>query len=581
VPSNSLRLESRDVASANGDGKLDEKGFGQTFEGGNYAKNRFKRADGDKSGFLDKSEVAEYFRSVISVGEEEENKNGKRKKGMKYRKMMKSCLLLFVSIFLSSALFADKPNFVIVLADDVSWSSFGCTDGGLFTRTPNIDKFASEGIRFTNFFCSVAQCGPLRHELYTGLLPPTSGVYSNGAKPREKYKNIANYLGELGYTVGLTGKTHFNVSDFQKISGFESGGNHSAPEWEMSGLKQFMEDSRAQDKPFCAVIASVNAHHPWTVGDPSHFPLNRIVVPPHMMDTPVTREALAIHAAEVEDLDNQVGATMKLLDDLKLADNTVLIFLSEQGTALPNGKWSVYDYGTKALCLVRWPGKIKPSVTDAVAMYCDISSTLVDIAEGEAPVTDGKSLLPVLKGKTSNHRDHAYLIHQAGGYTQRAIRNKEYKLIWNPERENDYYLGVLMQPKSGKFFAKVWQEWLQEAKTNPAAQVQIDRVVKHPEFELYHTRNDPWELDNLAENPEYAQVVRKMHGQLKVEMEKRKDAFSTFDPKDVKRDKKGKPARPKRNKPTEKPDFGELDRSEAKPGETEKRRRNDRKNKKK
>ncbi len=472
---------------------------------------------------------------------------------------MKSTLRRLLASVALAALFAapvlaeEKPNFVIVIADDVSWSSFGCADGGLYTRTPNIDKLARQGLRFTNFMCSVAQCGPSRHEIYTGLLPPTSGVYSNGSKPRKKYKNIANYLGELGYMVGLTGKTHFDVSAFHKIPGFESNGNHMAPTWEMSGVKRFMEDSKAQDKPFCAVIASVNAHHPWTVGDPSHFPLDQIVVPPHMVDTPATREALAIHAAEVEVLDNQVGATMKLLDDLKLADNTVLIFLSEQGTALPNGKWSVYDYGTRALCLMRWPGKIKPAVTDAVAMYCDISSTLVDVAGGEAPATDGKSLLPVLKGETSHHRDHAYLVHQAGGYTQRAIRNKEFKLVWNPEREVDYYLDVLMKPTSGKFFAKVWREWLKKAQTDPAAQAKINRVVKHPEFELYDIKNDPWELNNLADNPEYTQKLREMHAQLKADMEKLKDAFSTVDPKDAKRAKKGKPERPKGIDPVEKP----------------------------
>ena len=122
---------------------------------------------------------------------------------------------------------------------------------------------------------------------------------------------------------------------------------------------------------------------------------------------------------------------------------------------MPNGKWSVNDYGTKALCLVRWPTKIKPAVTDAVAMYCDITPTLVEIAGGEVPQIDGKSLLPVLNGKTSSHREHAYLIHQAGGYTQRAIRSKEYKLIWNPEQESDYYLRYLMEPTSRKFFAKV------------------------------------------------------------------------------------------------------------------------------
>ena len=432
----------------------------------------------------------------------------------------------------------DRPNFVIVLADDASWSSFGCNDSGLYTRTPNIDELASQGVRFTNFMGSVAQCGPLRHELYTGLLPPSSGVYSNGSKPRGDYKNLANFLGDLGYKVGLTGKTHFNVADFHTIPGFESNGNHSAPAWEMSGVEEFIETSQSENKPFCVVVASVHAHHPWTMGDPSQFPLDQIIVPPHMVDTPVTREALAIHAAEVEVLDDQVGATMKLLDDMKLAENTVMIFLSEQGTALPNGKWSIYDYGTKALCLVRWPGKFNPAVTDAVAMYSDIASTLVDIAGGEAPATDGKSLLSVLNGETSNHREYAYLVHQAGGYTQRAIRNKEFKLVWNPERKVDYYLDVLMEPKSGKFFAKAWREWLGKAQTDPAAQEKIDRVVKHPEFELYNIKNDPWELDNLAHNPAYLPKLEAMHAQLKADMETLNDAFSTVDPKDLKREKK-------------------------------------------
>jgi len=407
-------------------------------------------------------------------------------------------------------------------------------------------------VRFTNFSGSVAQCGPLRHELYTGLLPPTSGVYSNGSKPKGDYENIANYLGELGYKVGLTGKTHFNVADFHKIPGLESNGNHSAPTWEMSGVKQFIETSQSEDKPFCVVVASVNAHHPWTVGDPSNFPLDQIVVPPHMVDTPVTREALARHAAEVEVLDDQVGATMKLLDDMELADDTVLIFLSEQGTALPQGKWSVYDYGTKALCLVRWPGKLKPAVTDAVAMYCDISSTLVDIAGGKAPATDGKSLLPVLKGETAHHREHAYLIHQAGGYTQRAIRNNEFKLVWNPEQEIDYYLDALMEPKSNKFFAKAWREWLGEAQSDPAAQEKIDRVVKHPEFELYNIQDDPWELENLASNPEYSPKLEEMHAQLKAEMGKLNDAFSTVDPKDLKRAKKAQAEQVEKVEKTEK-----------------------------
>ncbi|MGB0258414.1 MAG: sulfatase-like hydrolase/transferase, partial [Coraliomargarita sp.] len=84
------------------------------------------------------------------------------------------------SLFVTSLFAAEKPNVVIVLADDVSWSSFGCSEAGLLTRTPNIDKLASQGVRFQNFSVAAATCAPARHELYTGLLPPTSGVYGNG-----------------------------------------------------------------------------------------------------------------------------------------------------------------------------------------------------------------------------------------------------------------------------------------------------------------------------------------------------------------------------------------------------------------
>lgn len=132
---------------------------------------------------------------------------------------------LLAALLVTSATAEEKPNFVIVLADDVSWSSFGCVDAGLLTRTPNIDKLASQGMRFTNLSCSAAMCGPARQELYTGLLPPTSGIYGNGNKPKGDFKNLVTYLSDLGYEVGLTGKTHFTTStEFPEIPGF-----HMAP----------------------------------------------------------------------------------------------------------------------------------------------------------------------------------------------------------------------------------------------------------------------------------------------------------------------------------------------------------------
>ena len=103
-------------------------------------------------------------------------------------------------------------------------------------------------------------------------------------------------------------------------------------------------------------------------------------------------------------------------------------------------------------------------------------------------------------------------------------------LIWSPKQENDYYVDTVMGAKSSKFFAKAWQEWVAKAGSDPDAQAKVARVVKHPEFELYNIRNDPWELDNLAGNPEYAQKVKEMHARLKADMEKLNDTFSTADP---------------------------------------------------
>jgi N-sulfoglucosamine sulfohydrolase len=418
----------------------------------------------------------------------------------------------------------DRPNFVIVLADDVSWSSFGCMDSGLQTHTPNIDRLATEGIRFSSFYAAASQCTPVRHELYTGLLPSNSGVYANGNKPKGTFDNVVNFLGDLGYEVGLAGKVHFKSETvFKKIKGFTVGCNSPTPTWELDGLKDFIQSSRSVDKPFCAVIASVHAHHPWTIGDTSRIPANTLTLPPHMVDTPTTRESIARHAAEVGDLDNQVGAVMNMLTEMQLEKDTVLIFLSEQGTAMPNGKWSIFDYGCRALCIARWPGHIATNTTtSARAMYCDIVPTLVDLAGGEAPAVDGRSLRGVLDGSTNEHRKYAFL-YNTTPISQRAIVGSDYKLIWTPDRSMDYEMVNSGDPS--KLFAKAWGEWVEKAETDPSAKAKLEHVTKHPEFALYHLSKDPWELTDLAPNAEYDSRVKTLFADLQAEMETYNDSW--------------------------------------------------------
>ena len=198
-------------------------------------------------------------------------------------------------------------------------------------------------------YTSVSQCAPLRAEFYTGLLPMHNGVLANSQKEeRTGVLNIADHLRPLGYRVGLTGKSHFRLGKegFDRIEGFTGNANGDIAEYDLSGVRAYIQEALSADSPFCIFICSVHAHHPWTVGDESQFPHAQLTIPPHYADTPVTRKTIAIHAAEVEEFDRQVGDTRALIQDLKLENDTILIVLSEQGIAMPRGKWSPYEHGS-------------------------------------------------------------------------------------------------------------------------------------------------------------------------------------------------------------------------------------------
>jgi uncharacterized sulfatase len=434
-------------------------------------------------------------------------------------------LLLPVMASASMADNSTRPNFLIIMADDISWTSFGCANPQAFTRTPNIDSLAKQGMSFANFHCSMALCVPVRSELYTALLPPTSGVISGNPAPSGTFKNVNDYLGELGYVTGRAGKNHFKSKTAPKsIPGFSGNCNADKTEWSMDGVKSFIGNAVAEKKNFCAFICSVEAHHPWTMGNQQHFPPTSMTLPPHMVDTPKTREVMSRHAAEVELFDEQVGAALRLLKEMDLDKNTVVIVLSEQGMALPQGKFSIYDFGNRALCVMRWPGHIAAgSITPAVSMYCDIVPTLVDLAGGKPPHgIDGRSMRKALMGEPVSHRKYAYLVY--GNY-QRAIVDDCFKLVWTPSGKE--FSGPTVGKNGSKLYTQAWAEWLEAAKNDPDAKLKVERVLKHPLYELYNIKEDPYELVNLASDPAHAARLKGMISDLKAEIATLKDSMKT------------------------------------------------------
>ena len=424
-------------------------------------------------------------------------------------------LMMSLLLFISAKGKIKRPNFIIIIGDDVGWDAFGCT-GMKEARTPAIDKLAEESCMMTRFYCSVSQCGPLRAELYTGLLPKNNGVLANAVKEkRTGVKNIADHLIPLGYKVGLSGKKHFGLgsASIDVIPGFASNANGSNQVHSFDGVKEYVSRAKQKGSSFCVIIGATHAHHPWDHGKESNFPSDKIQLRPHYVDTPAARQAMAKHAAEVEVLDQQVRETRELMKKMDLEKDTILIFLSEQGIAMPRGKWSPYEHGSRALCLAQWKGRILPKKTNALAMYCDIVPTLVDFAGGKDPELDGRSLKELwTNNQVKSHREEV-LISNVHPFWQKAIVTDTYKLIWTGHPEREHIWGNFTS--KSKFFAKPWAEWKEKADTDERAARKVQRVLQPKALELYNIVSDPYEINDLASLPEHQKRIATLQVKLK------------------------------------------------------------------
>lgn len=425
----------------------------------------------------------------------------------------------------------DKPNIVVILADDLASNELSCY-GGQNLKTPNIDRIAEEGIRFTNNYASCAMSVPIRASLYTGLYPARHGSYQNHKVSYPDIKSITHYLPQAGYRVGRAGKTHTvprQVFDFEKVPGFEENCVSYTAYYTVDGIREFMQ---RDDNPFCLFVCSIHPHAPWSWGNPEEFDAGKLVLPPNCVDNEGTRTLFRRFLAEIRALDNEVGSVLNVLEETGKLNNTLVIFLGEQGPQLPGGKWTCWDYGQHSALVARYPARIKAeSTTDAIVQYEDIVPTLMDIAGGgEIKGIDGKSFMPVLYGKKKNHRPYAYGIHnnipEGTAYPIRSIRDKRYKLILNLLPEAEYFEKHLMNLKNDR---SVWASWIESTKTDERAQRFVNRYVKRPAVEFYDTQNDPWEMHNLAGEKKYAGRIARMQSELEKWMRQQGDTGAAMD----------------------------------------------------
>ena len=418
------------------------------------------------------------------------------------------CLLIAIlGTVVSDALAAERPNFMFIIADDCTYRDIGCYGGQ--AHTPNIDKLAREGMRFTNCFQAAPMCSPTRHNIYTGLYPVKSGAYPNHTHVNPGVKSVVHYLKPLGYRVALNGKRHIGPAE---AFPFEYGGQKNP---DMAFADKLIGECAESDTPFCLFQCSNEPHSPWNKGDPSRYDPGQLELPPYFVDTQETRENMRDYLAEITYYDGQVGESLALLDKHGVADNTLVIVVSEQGSSFPFGKWTCYDTGLQSACIARWPGKIRPgTVSDALIEYVDVLPTYLEAAGVSSPaILDGKSFVPVLVGGRKEHKEYVFgemttrgIINGSDTFGIRSIRSRQFKYIWNFTPE------IAFQNACTK--SSIFTSWQAKAAGDADAAEKVHRYQHRPGEELYDVAKDPYEWNNLADDPAYAEVKEDLKVQL-------------------------------------------------------------------
>jgi uncharacterized sulfatase len=413
-----------------------------------------------------------------------------------------------------------QPNILLVIGDDMTFSD--CEPyGSKVVRTPNMARLAREGVCFDSMFTATAMCAPTRQQLYTGLYPVRNGAYPNHSWVYDGTRSVVHHLKALGYRVGLIGKTHFGPPESFPFETVGKGGGDVGEQ--AAAIREFVNRDRTQ--PYCLIVCSHQPHGPWNKGDAAAYPSDRIPVPPYLVDCEKTRAALPKYYAEITYLDWQLGQCLDIVDSSRRADDTMVIFTSEQGSSFPFAKWTCYENGLHTAFIVRWPAVVEPGRrNNAMVQYVDVLPTLIEAAGGDPDSIDtgcpdaegqkgfdGRSFLDVLKGRSDKLREYVFgaqttrgIINGSDCYPVRSVRDRRYKYIRNLNHEAEFS-NVLTRPEDG-----VLQAWFEKGKTDPVALTRAQMYIRRPAEELYDLETDPYELNNRAGDSTLAEVKNEL-----------------------------------------------------------------------
>jgi len=444
------------------------------------------------------------------------------------------------------------PNILMVTADDLAYNSvgaFGCTVPGI---TPNIDRLAGQGIRFTHAHVNTPVCQPCRQSWLTGRFPHNNGA--EGFEPLdEDIPTLPEQLKSMGYINGILGKEihHQPVERFfwdfipfrTETDSVWRKGHSRNPDLFYRYSAQFFKHALDQEKPFFLIANSHDPHRPFvgsrndtlTWGDnlppvTRQFTPDEVEMLGYLPDIEKVRKEVAQYYGSVYRCDQNIGAVLRALKDSGLEKNTLVIFMSDHGAAFPFSKAQCYLNSSKTPLIVKWPGEILPGSVDSSHFVSgiDLMPTLMEIA-GLEPVAglDGRSFLSLLQDKEQEGREYAfssfYQIFARVRYPMRCVQNKDFGYIYN------FWSDQQLEIRGDATGGLTWRAMVEAAERDPeiAARVELFRYRVPEEF--YNFKEDPDGLNNLVYDPAYAPELNRFRKQMLNMMEQYKDpALETY-----------------------------------------------------
>ena len=438
------------------------------------------------------------------------------------------------------------PNVLIITADDLAYDSVGSYGCEVPDITPNIDRLAGQGIRFTRAYVNTAVCQPCRQSLMTGRFPHNNGA--EGFEPIDHdVPTLPEQLHTLGYVNGILGKEihHQPVERFfwdyipfvtEEDATWKSGHSRN-PALFHEYAAAFFAMSKESERPFFLIANSHDPHRPF-VGSESEArtwgedapPVTRQFLPQevetlgYLPDLEDVRKEVAQYYGSVYRCDQNIGAVLEALGESGLEQNTVVVFLSDHGAAFPFSKAQCYLNSTKTPLIVKWPGRIEPGSVDTTHFVTgiDLMPTIME-AVGLPPLPgfDGRSFLPVLFGQAQENREFAYStfyqIFAKTRYPMRCLSSAKYQYIYN------FWADHRTEMAGDATSGLTWKAMLEAAETDPEVAGRVELYRYRVPEELYDVEADPDGLHNLVGDPAHARVLDELRERMLGMMEQYDD----------------------------------------------------------